>query len=209
MFVATVQTSSIQRSNPFMRREVLMNRACHGVTGEPMAEKGNSKIGALTALPGIGAATAKKLISAKIDTVSKVASASSKKLQDAGLSAAVAKKVTVAAKAADKAAGVAKKTSSKAKSAAKSTASKSKKMASKATEKAKSVAKSTASKTKSSAKKASSKTKDAAKKVVEKAASKTGGKKTVKASKSDDGRKGSTLRVPRSVMDMPWFNKKK
>ena len=62
----------------------------HGLTGEPMAAKGNSKIEKLTALPGIGAATAKKLVSAKIDTVSKVASAGSKKLQDAGLSAAVA-----------------------------------------------------------------------------------------------------------------------
>ena len=106
-----------------------MNRTRYGLNSEPMSKKGNSKIEALTALPGIGAATAKKLISAKIDSVSKVASAGSKKLQDAGLSAAVAKKVSAAAKAADKAAGVAKKTSKKAKSAAKSTASKSKKAA--------------------------------------------------------------------------------
>ena len=81
----------------------------YGVVGGPMASKGNSKIDALTALPGIGAATAKKLISAKIDTVSKIASAGSKKLQDAGLSAAVAKKVGAAAKAADKASKSAKR----------------------------------------------------------------------------------------------------
>ena len=55
-----------------------MNRALHGRLGEPMAAKGDSKIEKLTALPGIGAATAKKLVSAKIDTVSKVASAGSK-----------------------------------------------------------------------------------------------------------------------------------
>lgn len=174
-----------------------MNRTRYGLNSEPMSKKGNSKIEALTALPGIGAATAKKLISAKIDSVSKVASAGSKKLQDAGLSAAVAKKVSAAAKAADKAAGVAKKTSKKAKSAAKSTASKSKKAAT-----------TVASKAKSKAKKAASKTKDVAKKVVEKTASTTSGKKTVKSSKSDDGRKGATLRVPRSVKDMPWFKKK-
>jgi len=174
-----------------------MNRTRYGLNSEPMSKKENSKIEALTALPGIGAATAKKLISAKFDSVSKVASAGSKKLQDAGLSAAVAKKVSAAAKAADKAAGVAKKTSTKAKSAAKSTASKSKKAAS-----------NVASKAKSKAKKAASKTKDVAKKVVEKTASTTPGKKTVKSSKSDDGRKGVTLRVPRSVKDMPWFNKK-
>ena len=78
-----------------------MNRTRYGLNSEPMSKKGNSKIEALTALPGIGAATAKKLISAKIDSVSKVASAGSKKLQDAGLSAAVAKKVSAAAKAAE------------------------------------------------------------------------------------------------------------
>ena len=156
-----------------------MCRAHYGVIGEPMAAKGNSKIDALTALPGIGAATAKKLVSAKIDTVSKVASAGSKKLQDAGLNAAVAKKVGAAAKAMDKASGAVKKATSKAKTATKSTAKKS----------------STA------AKKTASKTKAAAKKAAET-------KKTFKSSKSSDGRKGSTLRVPRSVTDMPWFKKK-
>ena len=36
-----------------------MSRAHHGVIGEPMTAKGNSKIDTLTALPGIGAVTAK------------------------------------------------------------------------------------------------------------------------------------------------------
>jgi hypothetical protein len=201
-----------------------MSRAHHGVIGEPMTAKGNSKIDTLTALPGIGAVTAKKLISAKIDTVSKVASAGSKKLQDAGLSAAVAKKVGAAAKVADKASVTVKKVASKAKTATKSTAkksssaaktaaSKTKTAAKKATSKTKAAAKKTASKTKTAAKKATSKTKAAAKKVSKKAGdvkkstlAKT--KKAVKPSKSSDGRKGSTLRVPRNVTDMPWFNKK-
>ena len=163
----------------------------YGVVGGPMASKGNSKIDALTALPGIGAATAKKLISAKIDTVSKIASAGSKKLQDAGLSAAVAKKVGAAAKAADKASKSAKKAATKAKTATKSTA-----------KKTTAAAKKAASKTKSAAKKVSQKASKAKKTAVSKA------KQTVKSSKSTDGRKGSTLRVPRSVTDMPWFKKK-
>jgi DNA-binding protein HU-beta len=156
-----------------------------------MASKGNSKIDALTALPGIGAATAKKLISAKIDTVSKIASAGSKKLQDAGLSAAVAKKIGAAAKTADKASKSAKKAATKAKTATKSTA-----------KKTTAAAKKAASKTKSAAKKVSQKASKAKKTAVSKA------KQTVKSSKSTDGRKGSTLRVPRSVTDMPWFKKK-
>jgi len=201
-----------------------MSRAHHGVIGEPMTAKGNSKIDTLTALPGIGAATAKKLIGAKIDSVSKVASAGSKKLQDAGLSAAVAKKVGAAAKVADKASGAVKKVASKAKTATKSTAKKSssaaktaaaktKTAAKKATVATKSVSKKATSKTKAAAKKAASKTKTAAKKVSKKAANVkkstlSKAKKAVKPSKSTDGRKGSTLRVPRSVTDMPWFNKK-
>jgi hypothetical protein len=190
-----------------------MSRAHHGVIGEPMTAKGNSKIDTLTALPGIGAVTAKKLISAKIDTVSKVASAGSKKLQDAGLSAAVAKKVGAAAKVADKASVTVKKVASKAKTATKSTAKKSSSAAKTAASKTKTAAKKATSKTKAAAKKTVSKTKAAAKKVSKKAGdvkkstlAKT--KKAVKPSKSSDGRKGSTLRVPRNVTDMPWFNKK-
>ena len=45
------------------------------------AKKGSSKIETLTALPGVGAATAKKLIAAKLDSVSKIAGAGAKKLQ--------------------------------------------------------------------------------------------------------------------------------
>ncbi len=184
----------------------MKNRPRYGLYGEHMAAEGNSKINRLTALPGVGAATAKKLVAAKIDTVSKVAGAGSKKLQSAGLSAAVAKKVSVAAKAADKAATSAK---SATKTAAKKT---------------KSVAKSTAKATATAAKKASSKTKSTAKKVAEKAKStakkvsdkavevkatpRSSGSQRVPSKKSDDGRKGSTLRVPRSVKDMPWFRKK-
>lgn len=179
-----------------------MSRAHHGVIGEPMTTKGNSKIDTLTALPGIGAATAKKLINAKIDTVSKVASAGSKKLQDAGLSAAVAKKIGAAARVADKASGAVKKVASKAKTATKSTAKKSS-----------TVAKTAASKTKAAAKKATSKTKATAKKVSKKAvnvkkSTLSKAKKAVEPSKSSDERKGSTLRVPRKAADFPWFNKK-
>ena len=70
-----------------------------------------------------------------------------------------------------------------------------------------------ASKAKSTAKKASSKTKAAAskaaaagRKVAEKTVSKAGDHK-VKTEKSKDGRKGKTLKVPRSVKDMAWFKK--
>ena len=190
-----------------------MSRAHHGGISEPMTVKGNSKIDALTALPGIGAATAKKLIGAKIDTVSKVASAGSKKLQDAGLSAAVAKKVSTAAKGVEKTSSAAKKATSKAKAATKTATKKTSTVAKKAASKTKSATKKATTATKSTAKKIVSKTKASAKKVSKKvtetkkaALSKTS--KAVKSSKSSDGRKGSTLRVPRKVTDMPWFNKK-
>ena len=191
----------------------MMSLTRHGGIGEPMAVEGNSKIDALTALPGIGAATAKKLVSAKIDSVTKVASASSKKLQDAGLRAAIAKKVSAAAKMADKASGAAKKVASKAKAATKSAGKKSSSTAKSTVAKAKAAAKKATVATKSASKKAASKTKAAGKKVSTKAseAKKSTLSKvnhTVKSSKSSDGRKGSTLRVPRKVTDMPWFNKK-
>lgn len=189
-----------------------MNRAPHGQSGEPMAGKGDSKIETLTALPGIGAATAKKLVSAKIDTVSKVASAGSKKLQEAGLSAAVASKISAAAKAADKASGAAKKATTKAKSAAKSSAKKSTSAAKSAATKSKSAAKKATTKAKSAAKTTAKKSSSAAKKVADKVAEKitgeSSGSQTVESTKSSDGRKGGTLRIPRSVKDMPWFKKK-
>tara|TARA_B100001564_G_scaffold180470_1_gene151550 strand:+ start:149 stop:601 length:453 start_codon:yes stop_codon:yes gene_type:complete len=148
------------------------------------AKKGSSKIDVLTALPGVGAATAKKLVAAKLDSVSKVAGAGAKKLQDAGLSAAVAKKVGAAAKAVEKTKKATKSTASKAKAATKKTTTKAKSATKATAKKATSAAKSTAAKAKSTA------------------------KKTLPSKKSDDGRKGATLKVPRSVRDMPWFKKK-
>ena len=159
------------------------------------AKKGSSKIEALTALPGVGAATAKKLVSAKIDTVGKLASVGVKKIEDAGISAAVAKKISAAAKAADKVTGAAKNTATKAKSASKTSA-----------KKATAVAKKTATKAQGKAKGAAGKAKAVANKTVAKAKDATS--MAVPSKKSDDGRKGATLKVPRSVRDMPWFNKK-
>ena len=102
-----------------------------------------SKIEKLTALPGVGAATAKKLVDAKLDTVSKVASAGATKLIKAGIKAAVAKKIATAAKNADKAKSAAKTTASKAKAAAKKAPAKAKTTASKAKAAVKNLAKST------------------------------------------------------------------
>ncbi|EHR75641.1 MAG: hypothetical protein MG2_0053 [uncultured Candidatus Poseidoniales archaeon] len=175
----------------------------YGEAGETMAaKKSSSKIEALTALPGIGAATAKKLVAAKLDSVSKVAGAGAKKLQDAGLSAAVAKKVGAAAKAAEKGKEATKATATKAKTVAKKTASKAKSTAKKTV----AASKETTSKAKTAAKKTASKATETAKSTASKATSTA--KKTLPSKKSDDGRKGGTLKIPRSVRDMPWFNKK-
>tara|TARA_B110000467_G_scaffold79044_1_gene71427 strand:- start:7930 stop:8586 length:657 start_codon:yes stop_codon:yes gene_type:complete len=202
----------------FSEAEVLKGATSHGDASETMtAKKGSSKIEALTALPGVGAATAKKLIEAKMDSVSKIAGAGSKKLQDAGLSAVVAKKVSAAAKAAEKAKTATKATASKAKKATKATASKAKSATKTTATKAKSASKKVAAKASKSTKAAASKASSATQKVASKAKSKAKaaaakGKdavsKTVPAKKSKDGRKGSTLSVPRSVQDMPWFKKK-
>ena len=100
------------------------------VIGERMASQTKaSKIEKLTALPGVGAATAKKLVDAKLDTVSKVASAGASKLIKAGIKAAVAKKIASAAKSADKAASATKAVASKAKAAAKKAPAKAKNLA--------------------------------------------------------------------------------
>ena len=56
----------------------------------------NSKAGKLTVIPGVGAATAKKLVDAKLDSVSKVATAGAAKLVKAGIQAALAKKIAAA-----------------------------------------------------------------------------------------------------------------
>ena len=128
-----------------------------------------------------------------------------KGIAKAGVSAAISKKLLAAVvkksakKATSKAKTTAKKASSKAKSTAKKAASKTKAAASKA----KSAAKKASSKTKSAASKAAA----AGRKVAEKTVSKAGDHK-VKTEKSKDGRKGKTLKVPRSVKDMAWFNKR-
>ena len=71
-------------------RKSSRKKASLRVIGESMASQTKaSKIEKLTALPGVGAATAKKLVDAKLDTVSKVASAGATKLIKAGLSAVV------------------------------------------------------------------------------------------------------------------------
>ena len=125
-------------------RKSSRKKASLHVTGESMASQTKaSKIKNLTALPGVGAATAKKLVDAKLDTVSKVASAGAAKLIKAGISAAVAKKIASAAKSADKAKSAAKAATSKAKSAAKKAPAKAKATASKAKESVKNLAKST------------------------------------------------------------------
>ena len=80
----------------------------------------------LTSLPGVGAATAKKLKAAKLGTVAKLAKASLGDLKKAGLSAGVATKVLAAAKAATATKETVKKTTGKAASAAKKAASKAK-----------------------------------------------------------------------------------
>ena len=135
------------------------------VIGERMASQTKaSKIEKLTALPGVGAATAKKLVDAKLDTVSKVATAGASKLIKAGIKAAVAKKIASAAKSADKAASATKAVSTKAKAAAKKAPAKAKAAASKAKAAAKKAtkAKATASKAKAAAKKAPAKAKEVA-----------------------------------------------
>ncbi|MDP6869862.1 MAG: helix-hairpin-helix domain-containing protein [Candidatus Poseidoniaceae archaeon] len=163
--------------------------------GEEMAAKPKKDpLASLMALPGIGKATAKKLHDSGIKSAAAIGKAGVKGLNNAGISPATAKKILAAVpkkKAASKAA--AKKVASKAKSTVKKAAKKTK---------------SKAKKTTAAAKKAASKATAAGKKVAEKVITEADGSKRVKSSKSKDGRKGSTLKVPRSVKDMPWFRKK-
>ena len=167
--------------------------------GEDMAAKPKKDpLAALMAIPGVGKATAQKLSDAGIKSAAGVNKAGAKGLAKAGLSAAISKKLLAAV-----AKNTAKKATTKAKSTAKSAANKTKAAATKA----KTSAKKTATKAKSTAKKAASKADAAGQKVAEKTVSKTGEHK-VKAEKAKDGRKGSTLKVPRSVKDMAWFKKK-
>ncbi len=176
-----------------------------GEAGEDMAAKPKKDpLAALMAIPGVGKATAQKLSDAGIKSAAGVNKAGAKGLAKAGLSAAISKKLLAAV-----AKNTAKKATNKAKSTARSAASKTKAAAAKA----KTSAKKTATKAKSTAKKAATQTKAAAskaaaagQKVAEKTVSKTGEHK-VKTEKSKDGRKGRTLKVPRSVKDMAWFKK--
>jgi hypothetical protein len=149
-----------------------------------------SKIEKLTALPGVGAATAKKLVDAKLDTVSKVASAGTTKLIKIGLKAAVAKKIASAAKSADKATSAAKVTASKAKAAAK---------------KAPAKAKATASKAKAVAKKAPAKAKATASKARESVKNLAKSTKTKESKITSDDRKkiGPSGKTP--ISKMAWF----
>lgn len=147
----------------------------------------------IKSLPGVGAATAQKLVDGKYTTVAKIAKASAKELQNVGLSAGVASKVLAAAKTASKAKTVAKKAGSATKSTAK-----------KAATKAASRAKKAASVAKEATQKAVSKGQEVAEEVVEKTSSAATSLKT----KKSDSRKGDTINVPRSVKDMPWFKKR-
>jgi len=174
----------------------------------------------LMTLPGVGKATAKKLSDAGIKTQASIAKAGQKGLIKAGLSAVMSKellsavtkkptaKKTATKKPSAKKAATKKPTVKKAatkKPTAKKAATK-KPTAKKAATK-KPTAKKAATKAKSTAKKASSKAAASGRKVAEKSIKRTTGSMTVKSSKSTDGRKGKTLKVPRTVKDMPWFNK--
>ena len=143
---------------------------------------GKQKGSGLTSLPGVGAATAKKLQAAKLGTVAKIAKASVGDLKKAGLTVAIAKKVHAAAKAANNTKAIAEKAGKKASDSAKKATSKAKEATQKAVGKGQKLAE----------------------KVVEKTKSAGTSLKTTK----DKDRKGDTIKVPKSVMDMPWFKKK-
>ena len=165
---------------------------------------GKEKTSGLTSLPGVGAATAKKLQSAKLGTVAKIAKASLSDLKNAGLSVAVAKKVHTAAKAASATKTTAKKATKKASETAKKASSKAKDASKKAGEKAGKASSKAGKAAKEATKKAAKKGQELAGKVVEKTKSAGTSLKTSK----DQGRKGTNIKVPKSVKDMPWFRKK-
>lgn len=174
------------------------------VIGETMATQTKaSKIQKLTALPGVGAATAKKLVEAKLDTVSKVAAAGTSKLVKLGIQAAVAKKIASAASGANKAASATKSVASKAKVAAKKAPAKAKKTAAKAktaVKKAPAKAKKTAAKAKVAVKKAPAKAKQmatSAKNLAKKAVTKT------KKESSPHNKIGPSRSTP--ISKMSWF----
>ena len=149
----------------------------------------------MTSLPGVGAASAKKLVDAKLDTISKVAAAGTTKLVKAGIQAALAKKIAAAAKKVDKASSATKKAASSAKAAAKKAPAKAKAAAKKAPAKAKAAA----TKAKSVAAKAATKAKDLA--------SKPKAERTNKDVATKGGRIGPSKSTP--ISKMAWFKKAK
>ena len=149
-------------------------------------DKANS---GLESIAGIGPATMKKLKAMKITTVQGLSKASQKTLEAGGIATSSAKKIIAAAKAAMKVQSATKKAKTSAKKATKKTSSAAKKAV-------ESVSKASS--------KAASASKDVADKVV-KATKQSAHSLTHKSSKD---RKGKNISIPRSVKDMPWFNKK-
>ena len=175
--------------------------------GETMGKaQKNSKVGGLTALPGVGSATAKKLVDAKLDTISKVAAAGTTKLVKVGIQAALAKKIAAAAKKVDKASQASKKAVTAAKSAAKKAPAKAKAAAKSAPTKAKQAAKKTPLKAKEVAKKTADKAKELAAKA--KASNVSKPKATPKAKATSKQKKlGPSRDTP--VSKFPWFKNAK
>lgn len=154
-----------------------------------MASKSKKEpLAALMSLPGVGKATAKKLSDAGIKSAAGIKKAGKKGLTKAGLTANMSEKLLNTVNKGQIVKTAVKKSAAKAKNAAK---------------KVKSRTKAAAAKAKSSASKAVSSSKKVAKETVKG----NDGSKKVKSIKSTDGRKGKTLKVPRSVKNMPWFKK--
>ena len=76
-----------------------------------------------------------------------------------------------------------------------------------APKKAAEKSKNTTKKASAASKKATQKVMNKSQKVAEKVVEKTKATTSLKTKKDDD-RKGDTIRVPRSVKDMPWFKKR-
>ena len=181
------QTSNLRNLD---RKKEFISNFFSAQTGETMgASAKDSKVKKLSAIPGVGAASAKKLVDAKLDTVAKVAAAGTTKLVKAGIQAALAKKIAAAAKKLD---GAKQKTAKAGKTV--------KETAKKAATKAKSAAKKSTSKAKETAKKAPAKAKEAAKKVSQ-TAKQAAPKKTQTESKG--GKIGPSRGTP--ISKMPWF----
>ena len=188
----------------FREKEFIKYCLC-GCFGERMAASPkNSKVGKLTALPGVGTATAKKLMDAKLDSVSKVAAAGTTKLLKIGIQAALAKKIAAAAKQVDKASNTAKTATKSVTSAAKKAPSKAKSIAKKAPAKAKKAVNKTPLKAKEVAQKTAAKAKELAAKAKGK---KTSTDKSKPAPKSTTKKVGPSRNTP--VSKLSWFKNAK